>query len=165
MEFDNNLAKESKKINRNNLENIEKFLQVYSQLLSENHVFILQLKMWLIEGLNRLPNGQSKEDILLKKLKLIKQVKNGLKNFESTYSYLNGVLNLEMAETILQKLYQIFGGAENFMNVDPYQLLEDAEKSVKIAEIVFKNEDAKSQDHCLKMKLAELKMSLSTFKT
>ena len=53
MEFDNSLSRESKKVNRNSLTHIEKFLNVYTKLLSENHVFILQLKVWMIEGLNR----------------------------------------------------------------------------------------------------------------
>ena len=53
MEFDNSLAIESKKVNRNNLQNIDKFLATYEKLLHPNHVFLCQLKVWKIEGLCR----------------------------------------------------------------------------------------------------------------
>lgn len=165
MEFDNNLSIECQKINRNNLTNIEKFINVYSDLLSENHIFLLQLKMWMIEGLNRLPYKSQEEDVLIKKLKLIKQVLQGLQAFEAPYSYVNGILHLEKADTMLMKLQQMFSGNhENMVNyMDPFEMVQEAQKSVKIAEVTFKNEDAKSTDHCLKMKLCDLKIALSSF--
>ena len=51
MEFDNSLSKEGRKVNRSSLEHIEKFINVYSKLLSQNHVFLLQLKVWMLEGM------------------------------------------------------------------------------------------------------------------
>ena len=166
MEFNNNLSREARKINRSSLAHIEKFLNVYTKLLSENHVFILQLKVWMIEGLNRLPyENSNKEDICVKKMKLIQEVMYGMQKFEANYSYLNGILNLELADTIVQKLYQMFGGGQSNMlkDFDPIQFSQQAQQSVKVAEIVFKNESPRSQDHQLLMKIGELKMALSNF--
>ena len=163
MEFDNNLAKEGKKINKFNLANIEKFIDVYSKLLSENHVFLLQLKTWMVEGLNRLPY-KTEGDVLLKKLKLIKEVQAGMKPFECTYSYLNGVLSIELTDTIVQKLFQLFGQESMVKNLDPMQMIQEAQDALSIAEVVFKHEDAKSQDHALKMKICDLRMALSNFR-
>ena len=57
--------------------NVEKFIKAYAPILSENHVFILQLKMWLVEGLNRLPYNEECQDIHLKKIHLIKEIIRG----------------------------------------------------------------------------------------
>ena len=152
---------------RNNLSNIEKFIEVYSPILSENHVFILQLKMWLIEGLNRLPynNGQC-QDILLKKISLIKEIIRGMAPFEAPHSYINGLLHLELTDTIVQKLFSMFSHTIENLNqvpLDPMGLIAEAQNCVETAEKVFKNEDASSQDHSLKMKLCDLKVSLLNF--
>ena len=98
-------------------------------------------------------------------MKLIQEVIHGMSKFEATYSYLNGILNLELADTILQKLYQMFSGGQSNMlkNFDPMQFVDQAKNAVKVAETVFKNESPRSQDHQLLMKIGELKMGLSNF--
>ena len=113
---------------RNNLSNIEKFIEVYSPILSENHVFILQLKMWLIEGLNRLPyNNTQCKDVLLKKISLIKEIIRGMAPFEAPYSYINGLLHLELTDTIIQKLFSMFSQTIENLNqvpLDPLGLIQ-----------------------------------------
>jgi len=166
MEFDNSLSKEGRKVNRSSLEHIEKFINVYSKLLSQNHVFLLQLKVWMLEGLNRLPYANpNKEDLYVKKIKLCQEVLSGMDKFESSYSYLNGILHIELADTLVQKLSQMFsGGMKNMLkNMDPMQFINQAKQSLKVAEIVFKNESPKSQDHQLLMKVGELKMAIANF--
>ena len=164
MEFNNSLSKELAKVNRNNLSNLEKFIKVYSPLLSDNHVFLLQLKMWMIEGLNRLPCEMTKEAILAKKIKLVHEVRKGMDRFESEFSYLNGILAIELVDSIIAKLVLMFSNSENNMiNTDPMSLLQEAQESIKIAEQVFKNEDIHSQDHCMKLKINELRLSLQNF--
>ena len=48
-------------------------------------------------------------------------------------------------------------------NMDPMQFINQAKQSLKVAEIVFKNESPKSQDHQLLMKVGELKMAIANF--
>ena len=48
-------------------------------------------------------------------------------------------------------------------NMDPMQFINQAKQSLKVAEIVFKNESPKSQDHQLLMKIGELKMAIANF--
>ena len=43
------------------------------------------------------------------------------------------------------------------------QFINQAKQSLKVAEIVFKNESPKSQDHQLLMKVGELKMAIANF--
>ena len=107
----------------------------------------------------------NKEDTHIKKLKLCQEVLSGMSKFEATYSYLNGILHLELADTIVQKLQQMFSGRMDNMlkNFDPMQFVEEAKQSAKIAETVFKNESPRSQDHQLLMKIGELKMALANF--
>ena len=118
---------------RNNLSNIEKFIEVYSPILSENHVFILQLKMWLIEGLNRLPyNNTLCKDVLLKKISLIKEIIRGMAPFEAPYSYINGLLHLELTDTIIQKLFSMFSQTIENLNqvsLDPMGLIQGTKVS------------------------------------
>ena len=151
------------------MSNIEKFIEVYSPILSENHVFILQLKMWLIEGLNRLPyNNTQCKDVLLKKISLIKEIIRGMAPFEAPYSYINGLLHLELTDTIIQKLFSMFSHTIENLNqvpLDPMGLIAEAQNCIETAEKVFKNEDTSSQDHSLKMKLCDLKVSLLNFST
>ena len=64
-------------------------------------------------GLNRLPYANpNKEDLYVKKLKLCQEVLNGMSKFESSYSYLNGILHIELADTLVQKLSQMFSGGK-----------------------------------------------------
>ena len=151
---------------RNNLKDLEILIAAYSPLLSENHVFLLQLKMWLIEGLNRLPYKGECKDILWKKIQLIRELVQVMSKFEAPYSYINGILHLELTDTIIQKLYGLFSSKMEDINqaqVEPMALIDEAKRAVEIAEKVFKNEDAKSIDHCLKMKVCDLKVSLMSF--
>ena len=164
MEFDNNLAKEGKIVNRNNLANLDKFLTTYENVLHPNHIFLCQLKIWMIEGLGRLPYEQKKfEDVQLEKVKMIREVLAKLSLFEAPYSYLNGILQIELADTLVQKLTAMFGNENMQQNLDPFVILEKAQEALKVAEIVFKNEEASSQDHSMKMKINELRMTLSNF--
>ena len=48
-------------------------------------------------------------------------------------------------------------------NMDPMQFINQAKQSLKVAEIVFKNESPKNQDHQLLMKVGELKMAIANF--
>ena len=82
---------------------------------------------------NRLPyENPENEDVSIKKIKLIQEVATGMSKFEATYSYLNGILNLELADTILQKLNQMFSGKSNMLkNFDPMQFVDQAKQSVK----------------------------------
>ena len=151
---------------RNNLSDLETLITTYSPLLSENHVFLLQLKMWLIEGLNRLPYKGGCKDILWKKIQLIREIIQVMSKFEAPYSYINGILHLELTDTIIQKLYTLFSSRMEDINqaqAEPMALIDEAKKAIEIAEKVFKNEDAKSMDHCLKMKVCDLKVSLLSF--
>ena len=115
------------------MSNIEKFIEVYSPILSENHVFILQLKMWLIEGLNRLPyNNAQCQDVLLKKISLIKEIIRGMAPFEAPYSYINGLLHLELTDTIIQKLFSMFSQTIENLNqvpLDPMGLIQGTKVS------------------------------------
>ena len=64
-------------------------------------------------GLNRLPYANpNKEDLYVKKLKLCQEVLSGMSKFESSYSYLNGILHIELADTLVQKLSQMFSGGK-----------------------------------------------------
>ena len=165
MEFDNNLAKEGKIVNRNNLANIDKFLRTYEQILHPNHIFLCQLKIWMIEGLGRLPfEGKKFEDIQMEKVRLIREVLSKLSLFESPYSYLSGILQVELADMLVQKLQSMFS-TENLhqKDLDPFVILERAQEALAMAQVVFKNEDPTSQDHSLKMKINELRMTLSNF--
>ena len=163
--------------------------------------------MWLIEGLNRLPyNNAQCQDVLLKKISLIKEIIRGMAPFEAPYSYINGLLHLELTDTIIQKLFSMFSQTIENLNqvpLDPIGLIQgtkvrcyylilfhricfqlflisgyiffsncksnfffaEAQNCIEIAEKVFKNEDASSQDHSLKMKICELKVSLLNFST
>ena len=165
MEFDNNLAEEGKVVNRNNLANIDKFLRTYEQILHPNHIFLCQLKIWMIEGLGRLPfKGKKFEDIQMEKVRLIREVLSKLSLFESPYSYLSGILQVELADMLVQKLQSMFS-TENLhqKDLDPFVILERAQEALTMAQVVFKNEDPTSQDHSLKMKINELRMTLSNF--
>ena len=64
-------------------------------------------------GLNRLPYANpNKEDLYVKKIKLCQEVLSGMDKFESSYSYLNGILHIELADTLVQKLSQMFSGGK-----------------------------------------------------
>ena len=118
----------------------------------------------MIEGLGRLPYEQKKfEDVQMEKVKMIREVLAKLSLFESPYSYLNGILQIELADTLVQKLTAMFGNENMQQNLDPFVILEKAQEALKVAEIVFKNEEASSQDHSMKMKINELRMTLSNF--
>ena len=38
------------KVNRDNADNVKKFVDVYSGHLHPSHVFLLQLKLWMFQG-------------------------------------------------------------------------------------------------------------------
>ena len=97
------------------------------------------------------------------KVKLIREVISKMSTFENPYSYLNGILHIELAEILVQKLTSMFSNESLQKNLDPFVILEKAQESLKIAEIVFKNEEASSQDFSLKMKINELRMTISSF--
>ena len=91
-----------------------------------------------------------------------------MSKFEAPYSYINGILHTELADTILQKLYGIFSKSvdENEFKknpIDPMELVQRGRDAVLTAEKCFKHEDPKSQDFCLKMKVADLRVSLLNF--
>jgi hypothetical protein len=169
MELDNNLSKELFKVNKHNLMNIEKFLTFYTSRLSPNHVFLLQLKVWLIEGLGRLPYGNSgiklTPENMKRKIKLIREILKGMDKFESCQSYLRGVLCLELGATIVEQLIGMFSDAKKEYQepLDPIVLVQEAQQCADIAEMVFKHEDPKSPDGTLKMKVCDLKVALLNF--
>ena len=86
-----------------------------------------------------------------------------MSSFESPYSYLTGILHLELAEMLVQKLTGMFSNENLQKNLDPFVILEKAQESLKICEIVFKNEEASSQDFPMKLKINDLKLTLSNF--
>ena len=73
---------------------------------------LIEYSLWYL-GLNRLPYANpNKEDLYVKKLKLCQEVLSGMSKFESSYSYLNGILHIELADTLVQKLSQMFSGGK-----------------------------------------------------
>ena len=48
--LDNKLIEEQQRVNRQNLDNLEKFHKTYEQFLHPSHAFLMQLKQWLFEG-------------------------------------------------------------------------------------------------------------------
>ncbi len=57
----------------------------------------------MVEGLGRLPyECKGEENWKLRKIKLAREVLDGLSKFEAKESYINGVLHLEICDTHVQ---------------------------------------------------------------
>uniref|UniRef100_A0A0K2V828 SET domain-containing protein n=1 Tax=Lepeophtheirus salmonis TaxID=72036 RepID=A0A0K2V828_LEPSM len=104
--MDESLVNELNKVNKNSIQNLEKFLKTYEPLLHPRHVFILQIKQFLIEGMGRLEGyNYDKMDVnaLSRKISLCQDLLEAFKYIENPLSFISGVVYLELTDTLYRK--------------------------------------------------------------
>lgn len=159
VQMDNKLTQELNKINRDSLDNIDKFLTVYSNHLHPNHSFLLQLKQWLLEGIGRLPGitNQSIRSLLQRKLFLARDMLKATERLEATESFLRGVISLELCDALVQLARM------NAMESNPLAMLDEAKSCLDLSNRVFQHEDEEAPEGALIKKAKELSLLIDQF--